>query len=48
MGSVVGAFMQVRREAIAQAGLLDEAFWMYGEDSGLGLCPSPGRLGGAL
>jgi len=32
VGSVVGAFMQVRREAIAQAGLLDEAFWMYGED----------------
>jgi hypothetical protein len=32
VGSVVGAFMQVRREAIAQAGLLDEGFWMYGED----------------
>jgi N-acetylglucosaminyl-diphospho-decaprenol L-rhamnosyltransferase len=32
VGSVVGAFMQVRREAIAQAGLLDEAYWMYGED----------------
>ncbi len=30
--SVVGAFMLVRREAIAQAGLLDETFWMYGED----------------
>lgn len=30
--SVVGAFMLVRAEAIAQAGLLDEAFWMYGED----------------
>jgi N-acetylglucosaminyl-diphospho-decaprenol L-rhamnosyltransferase len=30
--SVVGAFMLVRREAIEQAGLLDEAFWMYGED----------------
>jgi GT2 family glycosyltransferase len=30
--SVVGAFMLVRREAILQAGLLDEAFWMYGED----------------
>ena len=30
--AVVGAFMMVRREAIVQAGLLDEAFWMYGED----------------
>ncbi len=30
--SVVGAFMLVRREAIAQAGLLDEAYFMYGED----------------
>ena len=30
--SVVGAFMLVRREAIAQVGLLDETFWMYGED----------------
>jgi len=32
VGSVVGAFMLVRREAIAQAGLLDETFFMYGED----------------
>jgi N-acetylglucosaminyl-diphospho-decaprenol L-rhamnosyltransferase len=32
VGAVVGAFMQVRREAMAQVGLLDEAFWMYGED----------------
>jgi GT2 family glycosyltransferase len=30
--SVVGAFMLVRREAIAQAGLLDEVYFMYGED----------------
>ncbi|MEP7284547.1 MAG: glycosyltransferase family 2 protein [Chloroflexota bacterium] len=29
---VVGAFMLVRREAIEAVGLLDEAFWMYGED----------------
>jgi GT2 family glycosyltransferase len=30
--SVVGAFMLVRGEAIAQAGLMDESFFMYGED----------------
>ncbi len=30
--SVCGAFMLVRAEAIAQAGILDEAFFMYGED----------------
>jgi N-acetylglucosaminyl-diphospho-decaprenol L-rhamnosyltransferase len=30
--SVVGAFMQVRREAIDIVGLLDETFFMYGED----------------
>jgi len=30
--SLVGAFMLVRREAIDQAGLLDESFFMYGED----------------
>lgn len=30
--SVVGAFMMVRREAIQEVGLLDETFFMYGED----------------
>ncbi|HNT76037.1 MAG TPA: glycosyltransferase family 2 protein [Anaerolineae bacterium] len=30
--SVVGAFMLVRREAIESAGLLDDTFFMYGED----------------
>ncbi|HFC11548.1 MAG TPA: glycosyltransferase family 2 protein, partial [Anaerolineae bacterium] len=30
--SVVGAFMLVRQAAIRQVGLLDEQFWMYGED----------------
>lgn len=30
--SVVGAFMLVRDEAIFQIGLMDERFWMYGED----------------
>lgn len=30
--SVVGAFMLVRSAAIAAAGLLDEQYWMYGED----------------
>jgi hypothetical protein len=30
--SVVGAFMLVRGEAIQQVGLLDERFFMYGED----------------
>jgi GT2 family glycosyltransferase len=29
---VVGAFMMVRGEAIARVGLMDESFWMYGED----------------
>jgi len=29
---IVGAYMQVRRETIQQVGLLDEQFWMYGED----------------
>ena len=30
--SVVGAFMMVRGKAVEQAGLLDESFFMYGED----------------
>jgi len=30
--AVVGAFMMVRREAIKHAGMLDEDFFMYGED----------------
>jgi N-acetylglucosaminyl-diphospho-decaprenol L-rhamnosyltransferase len=30
--AIVGAFMLVRREAIVQTGLLDETFFMYGED----------------
>ncbi|MCJ7550876.1 MAG: glycosyltransferase family 2 protein [Anaerolineae bacterium] len=30
--SVVGAFMMVRREAVRDAGLLDDAFFLYGED----------------
>lgn len=30
--SVVGAFMMVRTAAIRKVGLLDETFWMYGED----------------
>lgn len=30
--SVVGAFMLVRGEAIHEAGLMDESFFMYGED----------------
>lgn len=30
--SVVGAFMMVRREAMEQAGYMDESFFMYGED----------------
>ncbi len=30
--SVVGAFMMVRGHVVEQIGLLDETFWMYGED----------------
>ncbi len=43
VGSVVGAFMIVRREAIAGVGLLDEAFFMYGED--LDWCKRIGEAG---
>jgi N-acetylglucosaminyl-diphospho-decaprenol L-rhamnosyltransferase len=34
--SVAGAFMLLRREVLDQVGLLDETYWMYGED--LDLC----------
>lgn len=30
--AINGAFMLVRREAVEQVGLLDESYWMYGED----------------
>jgi N-acetylglucosaminyl-diphospho-decaprenol L-rhamnosyltransferase len=30
--SVVGAFMMVRTQVIERVGLMDERFWMYGED----------------
>ena len=30
--SVVGAYMQIRREAILDVGLMDETFFMYGDD----------------
>lgn len=30
--SLVGAFMLVRKEAIQEVGLLDEEYFMYGED----------------
>ena len=36
LDAVVGAFMFIRREALAQAGTLDDTFFMYGED--LDLC----------
>ncbi len=35
--SVVGAFMMMRTEALRQAGLLDERYFMYGEDLDLAL-----------
>lgn len=34
--AVTGAFLLVRRDVLVQIGLLDETFWMYGED--LDLC----------
>ncbi len=43
VGSVVGAFMMIRREAIDQTGLLDETFFMYGED--LDWCKRIGEAG---
>lgn len=30
--AIVGAYMQVRREVVQQVGVLDETFFMYGED----------------
>jgi len=30
--SVVGAYMQIRKECVEQVGLMDETFFMYGED----------------
>ncbi len=35
--SVVGAFMMMRTQALQQAGLLDEIYFMYGEDLDLSL-----------
>lgn len=35
--SVVGAFMMIRTDALRQAGLLDESYFMYGEDLDLAL-----------
>lgn len=32
VGTVVGAFMMIRRECLEDVGLLDESFFMYGED----------------
>jgi GT2 family glycosyltransferase len=41
--AVSGAFMMVRRAAFEQIGLLDEGYWMYGED--LDLCARAGAAG---
>ncbi len=43
VGAVVGAFMMLRREAIDRVGLMDEAFFMYGED--LDWCKRVGEAG---
>ncbi len=43
VGSLVGAFMMVRCEAVQQVGLLDETFFMYGED--LDWCKRIGEAG---
>jgi GT2 family glycosyltransferase len=32
VGAINGAFMLVRRAAMDEVGLFDEAYWMYGED----------------
>lgn len=41
--SVAGAFLLVRRDVLDQVGLLDETYWMYGED--LDLCWRVRRAG---
>lgn len=43
VGSVVGAFMLMQKEALAKVGLLDETFFMYGED--IDLCKRIGEAG---
>ncbi len=43
VGSVVGAYMLMRKEALEQVGLLDETFFMYGED--IDLCKRIGEAG---
>ena len=43
VGAVSGAFMMLRRAALEEIGLLDEGYWMYGED--LDLCARAGGAG---
>ena len=43
VGAVSGAFMMIRRAVLADVGLLDEGFWMYGED--LDFCARAGEAG---